>query len=216
MLGPALLPQRWRDWRVFGALLGAQPEPDLLVASARRLLDVPAPGSLAVARRLMSHGLGIATRECERNSAELLALARAFARDLPGEVHVQLYATPRARRRLAGTSISRPCSSFRPWASRATASGTTPSRGASLPGRVPTSAIGIAPAPIEARASAIRADAAQIDIDASSAPPATHLPGAHPPRHARRRLACDNTHRKREPQRKLAPGNHGATPNERA
>ncbi len=94
MLGPALLPQRWLlDGRVFGALLGAQPEPDLLVACAGRLVDVPAPRSLAAARRLMSHGLGIVIRECERHSAGL-ALARDFARDLSGEVHMQLYATP--------------------------------------------------------------------------------------------------------------------------
>ena len=45
-------------------------------------------------RRLMAARLGLVIRRSERHDPELAQLARAFARDLPGEVHVQLYVTP--------------------------------------------------------------------------------------------------------------------------
>jgi 50S ribosomal protein L16 3-hydroxylase len=82
------------DWDVLGAVLASCPEPDVLVASRGRLVDAPIPRSLAAARRLMNEGLGIVVRQSERNSPELAALSRSFSHDLPGEVHVQLYATP--------------------------------------------------------------------------------------------------------------------------
>lgn len=82
------------DWNVLGAVLEARPAPDVLVATEGRLVDVPAPADLAAARALMAQGLGVVVRNTERHDARFAQLAAAFARDVPGEVHVQLYATP--------------------------------------------------------------------------------------------------------------------------
>ncbi len=82
------------DWNKLGRVLAADPPPDVLVAADGRLVDVPVPRTLSAARELMGKGLGIVVRNSERHDPELAALAHAFARDLPGEVQVQLYATP--------------------------------------------------------------------------------------------------------------------------
>jgi 50S ribosomal protein L16 3-hydroxylase len=82
------------DWEVLGAVLASRPEPDVLVACRGQLVDAPTPRSLGAVRQLMNRGLGVVVRQSERSSPELAALSRAFACDLPGEVHVQLYATP--------------------------------------------------------------------------------------------------------------------------
>lgn len=82
------------DWSVLEAALEALPFPDVLVATQGRLVDVPIPRTLAAVRRLMRQGLGVVVRNTERHDPELAELARAFARDLHGEVHIQLYATP--------------------------------------------------------------------------------------------------------------------------
>jgi hypothetical protein len=42
----------------------------------------------------MRHGVSVVVRSSERNDPGLAGLAEAFGRSLPGEVHVQLYATP--------------------------------------------------------------------------------------------------------------------------
>jgi 50S ribosomal protein L16 3-hydroxylase len=82
------------DWDVLSAVLESNPSPDVLVAKQGRLVDVPAPRSLAAARRLMERGLGVVVRNTELHDRQLAELANAFARDLHGEVHIQLYATP--------------------------------------------------------------------------------------------------------------------------
>jgi 50S ribosomal protein L16 3-hydroxylase len=82
------------DWGVLSAVLESCPPPDVLVATQGRLVDVPAPKDLAAARRLMSQGLGVVARNTELHDPKLAELARAFARDLHAEVHIQLYATP--------------------------------------------------------------------------------------------------------------------------
>lgn len=82
------------DWAVLEAVLEALPSPDVLVATQGRLVDVPSPRTLAAVRRLMQQGLGVVVRNTERHDPRLAELARAFARDLAGEVHIQLYATP--------------------------------------------------------------------------------------------------------------------------
>jgi ribosomal protein L16 Arg81 hydroxylase len=86
--------RRLLDWQVFGSLLGADPPPDVLVATRGLLVQTAAPRSLEEARRLMQQGFGIVVRQSERHSEDFAELARSFAEDLPGEVHVQLYATP--------------------------------------------------------------------------------------------------------------------------
>jgi 50S ribosomal protein L16 3-hydroxylase len=80
------------DWAVFDRILRVAD--DVLIAKDGRLVDAPAPRTLVEARALMDHELGIVVRKAERHDARMADLAGAFARDLPGEVHVQLYVTP--------------------------------------------------------------------------------------------------------------------------
>jgi ribosomal protein L16 Arg81 hydroxylase len=42
----------------------------------------------------MARGIGVVIRRAERNHPDLAALAAAFVRNLPGEVHLQLFVTP--------------------------------------------------------------------------------------------------------------------------
>jgi hypothetical protein len=86
------------DWevldRIFDACGRAPAPPDVLVAVNGRLADVTLPRSSADVRRLMAEHYGIVIRKAERHDPALAELAGAFARDLSGEVHVQLYVTP--------------------------------------------------------------------------------------------------------------------------
>jgi hypothetical protein len=82
------------DWHVLDAVLAARPFPDVLVANAGRLADVAQPRHVSDVRALMKAGLGVVIRRAECHDAQLAQLARAFADDLPGTVHVQLYVTP--------------------------------------------------------------------------------------------------------------------------
>jgi 50S ribosomal protein L16 3-hydroxylase len=84
----------WLDWSVLDRLLGAQPSPDVLIAKSGRLVDAALPTSQAEARQLMRRELGVVIRQAERHDEKLEALARSFAEDVPGKVHVQIYATP--------------------------------------------------------------------------------------------------------------------------
>jgi hypothetical protein len=83
----------WFDWAVLGRVLEQRP-PDMLVASRGQLVEVPPPRDLSDVRQLMAARLGLVIRKSERHDPQLQQLARAFARDLAGEVHVQLYVTP--------------------------------------------------------------------------------------------------------------------------
>lgn len=83
----------WFDWEVLERVLASRP-PDMLIASRGRLVDAPAPRDLAGLRQIMKAGLGVVIRKSERQDRQLADLAREFARDLPGEVHIQLYVTP--------------------------------------------------------------------------------------------------------------------------
>lgn len=85
----------WFDWPVLDRLLGARsPQPDVLVASGGQLVDEPEPRTLAEARDVMRRAHGVVVRKAERHDPALAELARAFAHDVPGQVHVQVYATP--------------------------------------------------------------------------------------------------------------------------
>jgi 50S ribosomal protein L16 3-hydroxylase len=81
------------DWRVLDGLLASQPD-DVLVVAHGQPLEMPAPRSLAELRRLFAVGIGIAVRRPERYCRPLAELARAFARELPGEQRVIVFATP--------------------------------------------------------------------------------------------------------------------------
>lgn len=82
------------DWDVLDRVLAADPGPDVLVATGGRLADVAAPRDSRGARLLLQQNLGIVVRKAERHDPALAELAHGFARDLPGDVHVQLYVTP--------------------------------------------------------------------------------------------------------------------------
>jgi hypothetical protein len=82
------------DWETFGAVLAADPPPDVMLAFCGRLVPVEQPRSLAAARHLLGQGLGIVIRRSEHNSAVFANVKRSFAEELAGEVQVQLYATP--------------------------------------------------------------------------------------------------------------------------
>lgn len=85
----------WFDWPVLDGLVAARhPPPDVLVASQGRLVDIPAPRGLPEVRRVMERQHGVVVRKAERHDRRLAELARAMAGDLPGQVHVQIYATP--------------------------------------------------------------------------------------------------------------------------
>jgi 50S ribosomal protein L16 3-hydroxylase len=81
-------------WGTLARVLGTEPAPDVLVAADGQLIDWPVPRTLLALRALMARGFGLVARNAERHDAGLAALARAFAQDVPGQVHVQLYATP--------------------------------------------------------------------------------------------------------------------------
>jgi ribosomal protein L16 Arg81 hydroxylase len=82
------------DWHTFDAVLSNGVAVDLLTVAGGRLVDVPRPRSAAAARQLMSAGVSVVVRGAERNDEGLRELAASFERELPGEVHVQLYCTP--------------------------------------------------------------------------------------------------------------------------
>jgi hypothetical protein len=81
------------DWKLLDRLLAARPE-DVLVVAHGQSLELPAPRSLAELRRLFAAGIGVAVRKPERHCRALAELAGAFARDLPGEQRVIVFATP--------------------------------------------------------------------------------------------------------------------------
>jgi 50S ribosomal protein L16 3-hydroxylase len=81
------------DWSGLDALLSAQP-PDVLVVAHGRDLPLRPPRSLLELRQLFARGIGVAVRKPESHSQPLAALSEAFARDIPGEQRVIVFATP--------------------------------------------------------------------------------------------------------------------------
>jgi 50S ribosomal protein L16 3-hydroxylase len=80
-------------WQSLDQILSAPDTPDLLVVAKGKPLDLPAPRSLGELERLFAEGLGIVVRHPERQCANILALTRAFADELPGDQRVLLFAT---------------------------------------------------------------------------------------------------------------------------
>jgi len=78
----------------FDAVLASKAPLDLLTVREGRLVEAPAPGNENDVRRLLEKGVSVVVRGSERNDPGIADLARGFAEVLPGEVHVQLYATP--------------------------------------------------------------------------------------------------------------------------
>jgi 50S ribosomal protein L16 3-hydroxylase len=81
------------NWSLLDDVLRARP-PDVLVIAHSRQLDLPIPRSLVELHTLFRRGIGIAIRGPECVSSSLAVLASEFARDLPGEQRLILFATP--------------------------------------------------------------------------------------------------------------------------
>jgi 50S ribosomal protein L16 3-hydroxylase len=79
-------------WETFDRVLAGGV--DVLTVAGGRLVDAPPPRSAAEVRRLLRLGVSTVTRGSERHDPGLQALVRDLGRLLPGEIHVQLYATP--------------------------------------------------------------------------------------------------------------------------
>ena len=81
-------------WQVFADVLGSDRPVDVLTVAGGETVQVPRPRSRADVTRLMATGVSVVVRAAEQNDPGLARLAERFERVLPGEVHVQLYATP--------------------------------------------------------------------------------------------------------------------------
>jgi 50S ribosomal protein L16 3-hydroxylase len=92
--GTAVGAQRLLRWETFDDLLAAPGAIDLLTVRAGQLVDAPVPGSLADVRALLAAGVSVVVRGAERNLPSLAVIVDGFSAHLPGEIHVQLYATP--------------------------------------------------------------------------------------------------------------------------
>jgi len=80
-------------WQELDSLLKARPD-DVLVVAAGRNLSVPAPAALPQLHGLFAAGIGIAIRKAERHSTSLAGVCAEFAREVPGEQRVIVFATP--------------------------------------------------------------------------------------------------------------------------
>lgn len=81
-------------WTTLDRVLGSPLAPKVLTAAVGRLANVPTPRSSDEVRALMARGISTVIRASERQDDGLCRLGDAFRAALPGEVHVQLYATP--------------------------------------------------------------------------------------------------------------------------
>lgn len=82
------------DWETMGRVLASEQPMDLVTVAAGRLVAAPPPRSLDDARALLRAGVSVVIRDGERHDPGLRTLAERFAAAVPGQVHVQLYATP--------------------------------------------------------------------------------------------------------------------------
>ena len=81
------------EWPTLDRILGA-PRLDVLVVRQGREWAGAPPRGLEELRPLLQRGFGVVVRRAERHDAGLAGLARSFARDLPGRIQIQLFATP--------------------------------------------------------------------------------------------------------------------------
>lgn len=83
-------------WATLDRVLASQRPVDVLTVHRGQLVRALAPRCAEDVKRLMQTAPGISTvvRASEQHDEGLAALARSFAEVLPGEIHVQLYATP--------------------------------------------------------------------------------------------------------------------------
>jgi 50S ribosomal protein L16 3-hydroxylase len=80
-------------WDTLEQLLTRNP-PDVLIVARGKLLEIPAPSTLAEALDLLTSGAGLVIRRAEKLDAGVAGLAASVTQHIPGEVHVQLIVTP--------------------------------------------------------------------------------------------------------------------------
>jgi hypothetical protein len=79
------------NWRSLGRLLAREPE--VWVVARGQRLEMPPPRSLSELRALFERGIGIVVCSPEREDAGLASLCADFARDLPGDQRLLVFAT---------------------------------------------------------------------------------------------------------------------------
>jgi 50S ribosomal protein L16 3-hydroxylase len=82
------------DWRTLDRVLQSPVPLDMMTVARGLLVDTPPPRSLAEVRRLMDRGVSVVIRASERHDPALAELAAAVSAAVPGELHIQIYATP--------------------------------------------------------------------------------------------------------------------------
>ncbi|HYO75831.1 MAG TPA: cupin domain-containing protein, partial [Thermoanaerobaculia bacterium] len=89
-LGRAIAPLL--DWKTVSRLVAARA--DMLLVRNSKLRLEEAPVTFEDVQTLFRDGYSVVLRHCEQHDPGLRAVADAFARELPGQVVVQVYATP--------------------------------------------------------------------------------------------------------------------------
>lgn len=82
------------DWDALDRILRVAGSADVLVVARGREVAAPVPRSVAALRELMARGVGLVIKRGEQHDPALARVAAAFADDLPGKVHIQLFVTP--------------------------------------------------------------------------------------------------------------------------
>lgn len=90
--GTARGAMRLVNWDVIDRLIASGA--DMLVVRNSKLRREEMPATLAEAHALFRGGWSLVLRRCERHDPSLAQLARAFEKELDGEVSIQLYITP--------------------------------------------------------------------------------------------------------------------------
>lgn len=80
------------SWETLERILSQHPA-DILLVARGKLVELPAPQTLADTRALMVAGIGLVIRRAEQHDPGLAKLAASLTRNIPGEVHVQLFVT---------------------------------------------------------------------------------------------------------------------------
>jgi ribosomal protein L16 Arg81 hydroxylase len=83
-------------WSALHRVLGRAT--DVVIAERGRAVDRPAPTDAASLERCFALGLGLVVRRVERHDEDLAEVAEMLADEIGGEVHLQLFATPRGQK----------------------------------------------------------------------------------------------------------------------
>lgn len=81
-------------WDTLDGVLESAPPADVLIVAKGKEVDAPMPRSVRELRQLMARGVGVVIRRGENHHQDLRRVADAFAADLAGRIHIQLFVTP--------------------------------------------------------------------------------------------------------------------------